>query len=166
MCYTMRRVCRGASKYREVGGVFDVLYLTNGDNRQGPVDARDTDGMEEENIFIRRINRKKNLTKSHYRAPKQERETARRVGGRLTAASGAKDEKGDVRLKGVARIECKTTKHASFSVTQKMLDQIEEAATLSGEMPYILVEFIDEQGKKLRDVVVCPSYVIDTLRGE
>lgn len=121
---------------------------------------------EEDNIFIRRRNRKKNLTKSHYRAPKQERETAIRVGGRLTSASGSKDEKGDVRVKGVARIECKTTKHASFSVTQKMLDQIEDAAVLTGEMPYILVEFIDEAGRKLRDVVVCPSYVLDTLRGE
>lgn len=120
---------------------------------------------EESNVYLRRQARKGNLTKSHFRAPKQEAAIAKRIGGRTTAASGSKDEKGDVRLKKVARIECKTTKHKSFSVTMDMIDKIELEASLAGELPIIVIEFIDgETGKPLKEVAVCPTYVLDTLK--
>ena len=77
---------------------------------------------------------------SYRRSRKQERELAERLGGRRTAASGSKDEKGDVRVKGFVRLEAKTTKHKSFSVTLDMIKQIEEAALVSGEMPIIAIE--------------------------
>lgn len=115
------------------------------------------------NPFIDRITRTQNLTKSHKRAPKQESEIAKLVKGRKVAASGAKDVKGDVRLKRVARIECKTTKHKSFSVTLDMIERLEEAAVLTGELPIFVIEMNDGNGKKLKDVVVCPSYVLDSL---
>lgn len=115
------------------------------------------------NPFIDRIARTQNLTKSHKRAPKQESEIAKLVKGRKVAASGAKDVKGDVRLKRVARIECKTTKHKSFSVTLDMIEKLEEAAVLTGELPIFVIEMNDGNGKKLKDVVVCPSYVLDSL---
>ena len=121
---------------------------------------------QENNIFIRRMRKTANLTKSHRRAPKQERALAVRVGGRLTAASGSKDEKGDVRIKGLARLECKTTKHKSFSVTIDMVEKLEEAAALSGELPIFVIEFIDDMGRPLKELAVCPSYVLDTLVGE
>ena len=57
---------------------------------------------------------KKRLHPSQKRAKKQERETAVRFGGTSTLASGSKDEKGDVRVRRIARIECKTTKNKSF----------------------------------------------------
>ena len=61
-------------------------------------------------------------------------------------------------------MECKTTKHRSFSVTLEMLEKIEEAAASGAELPIIVVEFNDPQtGKKLKDIVVCPSYVLDTI---
>lgn len=118
------------------------------------------------NHVIERIEGKSNLTRSHKRSKAQERETAKRTGGRLTPASGSGAVKGDVRLKGLARIECKTTKNKSFSVTREMVDRLETAATLSGEMPVIVVEFNDDHGRKLGELVVCPSYVLDTLLGE
>lgn len=101
-------------------------------------------------------------SKSHKRAPEQEKEMAKRLGGRTTLASGAKDEKGDVRIRGIARIECKTTKHKSFSVTLDMIRKIEEAALGAGEMPALVVEFNDN-GKKIAEVAVVPMYVLDEL---
>lgn len=118
------------------------------------------------NPFIERTERTANLTKSHKRAPKQESEIAKLVKGRKVAASGAKDVKGDVRIKGLARIECKTTKNKSFSVTLDMIEKLEEAATLTGELPIFVIEFNDGEGRKIKDLVVCPIYVLDSLRTE
>lgn len=103
---------------------------------------------------------------SYRRSSKQEKEIAERLGGRRTAASGSKDEKGDVRLKGVLRIEAKTTKHKSFSVTLDMIAQIEEAALSTGEMPVIAIEFNDGRGKKVKEVAVVPMYVLDLIRSQ
>lgn len=118
---------------------------------------------DEKNPYLRRRNRTKNLTASHRRAPKQETEIAKLVNGRKTSASGAKHEKGDVRLKGRARIECKTTKHKSFSVTMDMVERLEEEAALAGELPFFVIEFCDDRGRKIKDVAVCPTYVLDSL---
>lgn len=114
--------------------------------------------------FTDRTDRTANLTKSHRRAPKQEREVAKRLGGRLTPASGAKDVKGDVRIKGVARIECKTTKHESFSVSLKMLHKLEESALMTGEVPAIIIEFHDNDGRTRGEVAVVPTYVLEGLK--
>lgn len=104
-------------------------------------------------------------TPSHRRAPKMEKQLARRTGGKLVPGSGSGYQKGDVRVKGVARIEAKTTKNKSFSVTRKMIGKIEEAALPNGELPVMVVEFIDEVGNPEMEVVVTPSYVIDELIG-
>lgn len=114
--------------------------------------------------FVQRAERTANLTVAHRRAPKQEREVAARLGGRPTAASGAKDVKGDVRIKGVARVECKTTRHKSFAVTLAMVGKLEESALLAGEVPAIVVEFIDADGRRLAELAVVPTYVLDGLR--
>lgn len=113
--------------------------------------------------FLRRINGVPGNGTSHKRAKKQERELAARVGGRLTPASGAKAEKGDVRVKGVLRIEAKTTKNKSFSVTLDMIRKIEEAALGCGEMPALVIEFIDERGRPIKEVAVVPTYVLDSI---
>ena len=105
--------------------------------------------------------RKVRPSPSHLRAVKQEKETAKRLRGRLTPASGAKDEKGDVRVKRIARVECKTTKHKSFSVTLETVRAIEEAALSGGEVPILLVEFNDNMGKSLGEVAIIPSYLLD-----
>ena len=97
------------------------------------------------------------------RSPKQESELADRLGGGVVKGSGCGDIKGDVRLQGVARIECKTTTKKSFSVTREMLDKIEDAAVMAGEVPAMVVEFIDEKGKPQGELAIVPTYVLDTL---
>jgi hypothetical protein len=111
--------------------------------------------------FLSRDERKGNS--SYRRSRKQEKELATRLGGRKTAASGSKAEKGDVRVRGVLRIEAKTTKHKSFSVTLDMIEQIEQAALVSDELPCIVIEFNDGAGKKVKEIAVVPTYVLDDL---
>lgn len=101
---------------------------------------------------------------SYRRSRKQEQALAGRLGGRVTAASGSLQEKGDVRIKGVLRIEAKTTMHKSFSVTMDMIRKIEEAASSGDELPVIAIDFISPQGKVLKSVCVCPLYVLDALK--
>jgi hypothetical protein len=113
--------------------------------------------------FLRRANGMPGRTPSHDRSKKQEKELAKRVGGYRTTASGAFYVKGDVRRKGVVRIEAKTTKNKSFSVTLDMVDKIEHAALSCGELPVIVVEFLDSQGRKFKELAVVPAYVLDSL---
>jgi hypothetical protein len=103
---------------------------------------------------------------SHKRAPLQEKTLARRLNGNLVPGSGSSYLKGDVRVKGVCRIEAKTTKRKSFSVTREMVRKIEDAATPHGEVPAIVVEFLDENGHPESELLVMPSYAIDALTGE
>lgn len=103
--------------------------------------------------------------KAQTRAIKQERELARTLGksARVTPGSGCGNEKGDVRLPGVIRIECKATQKKSFSVTLEMVRKIEEAALGHGEVPAIEVEFVDKDGNRRCAVAIVPSYFITTL---
>lgn len=114
--------------------------------------------------FLKRTYGVAGNTPSHHRSKKQEKELATRIGGRVTLASGALSMKGDVRKPGVVRIEAKTTKHRSFSVTMDMIQKIEDAALPHGEIPVIVVEF-HENGRKVKEVLVVPSYALEILGG-
>lgn len=104
-------------------------------------------------------------TASHRRSKKQERDLAKRGGGRLVPGSGSGHQKGDVKkYLGVYRVEAKTTKRNSFSVTREMIQKIEEAALPNNEMPAIIIEFIDEQGRPQAEVAVIPTYVLGSLK--
>lgn len=118
---------------------------------------------EERNPFLRRQAREGKLTNSHRRAPKQEASLAVRVRGNQTAASGSREVKGDVRRKRLLRLEAKTTKNKSFSVTLEMLGKIEEAAASGAELPAIIIEFTDGFGRVLGEVAVVPTYVLDEI---
>jgi hypothetical protein len=63
----------------------------------------------------------------------------------------------------VLRIEAKTTKHKSFSVTLDMLHKIEEAALSTGEVPAMVIEFNDGEGRVLGEVAVVPTYVLNSI---
>lgn len=102
---------------------------------------------------------------AHNRAPHQERDIAKRLKGTTTKASGAKDEKGDVRVRGTVRVEAKCTSNKSFSITREMIEKIESAALGAGEVPYVEVEFVDKFGKKLATVAVMPVWGVDLLVG-
>ena len=100
-----------------------------------------------------------NIGKSHRRSKAQERESAERFGGHTTRGSGSGYEKGDVRVRGIIRIEAKTTKHRSFSVTTAMIDKLEAGTFGSGEVPVIEVEL--ELGR--RRVFVVPDWAMDQI---
>ncbi len=103
------------------------------------------------------------LTPSHHRARKQEKELAVKLGGRTTPGSGNLDMKGDIRIKNIARIECKTTKHKSFPVTLEMIRKIQTAAMSAGEVPAMVIEFIDTKGKPINSVAVVPVWALENL---
>lgn len=114
--------------------------------------------------FINRSSHTRHSTVSHRRAPKQEKELAKRTGGTATPGSGSGTQKGDIKKAyGVYRIEAKTTKNKSFSITRDMLRKIDEAALPNNEIPVIVVEFIDEQGKPIDEVAVLPTYALGLL---
>ncbi|AHC30488.1 Holliday junction resolvase [Rhizobium phage vB_RleS_L338C] len=98
-------------------------------------------------------------TPSHARSKVQEKTQAKRVGGKVTTGSGNKYEKGDVRLKGVARIEAKTTKNSSYSVTKETIRKLEDACFGAGEIPILHVEL--ELGNC--KFVVMPDYALDMV---
>lgn len=81
-------------------------------------------------------------TPSHARSVQQERETAKRVGGKPIHRSGAGTVKGDVRLRGIARIENKTTKFASYGVSVETIEKLENAVAGTGETPVLQVELL------------------------
>ena len=80
---------------------------------------------------------------------------AAKVGGRRTAGSGNKLEKGDVRKYGVMRIEHKGTVKQSFRVTKTMLEKIELASRGCDELPIFTVDFLDELGKSHGHEIAC-----------
>lgn len=100
---------------------------------------------------------------SRLRSPQQEKEVAVRIGGQRTIASGALDTKGDVRKRGVCRIETKTTGKQSFSVTLEMVRKIEEAALPTNELPALVIEFLDGKGKPIAELCVVPKYVLEMI---
>ena len=104
--------------------------------------------------------RRKALHPSQKRAKKQEKEAAKYLKGVVTPASGSGVIKGDVRVRRIARVECKTTKNKSFPVTLHLMAKIEDAAIPSGEAPVLLVEFNDGFGRKLGEVAIIPSYLL------
>ena len=74
---------------------------------------------------------------------RQERETAKLIGGYVQKASGALSyAKGDVRLKGVLRGEMKSTEKKSFILKRAVLDKI-RSECLGAEKPFLTVRFIN-----------------------
>lgn len=98
-------------------------------------------------------------SKSHARSKVQEKEIAKRIGGKVTPGSGSKYQKGDVRLKGFVRVEAKTTKHASFSVTTKLIDKLEQETFGSGEIPIFEIEL----GGGTHTAIVLPKDALELI---
>jgi hypothetical protein len=96
---------------------------------------------------------------SHARAKVQEKALAKRLGGYVTKGSGNKDEKGDVRLRKITRIEAKTTKNRSFGVSVDLIEKLEAACFGAGEVPMFEVEL--ELGKTR--FCVLPGYAMDMI---
>ena len=114
--------------------------------------------------FLGRGSHTTHSTVSHIRAPKQEAELAKRLEGHKVPGSGAGSQKGDVKKAfGIFRVEAKTTKNKSFSVSRKMIEKIEEAALTTNELPVIIIEFIDEYGNPEKEIAVLPTYALECI---
>lgn len=113
--------------------------------------------------YLRKMEARANLSNSHKRSKKQEQSIAVLLKATRTPASGSRDVKGDVRKKRVIRIEAKTTKNKSFSVTLDMVRKIQDAAAGGAEMPAIVVEFNDGFGRAICEVAIVPTYVLNEI---
>lgn len=109
------------------------------------------------------LNRDRKINRSQRRAKKQEKQLAQRFKGSQIPGSGSSYQKGDVRVKGITRVEAKTTKHKSFSVTRDMIEKISDAGALHNEVPVMVVEFINEQGTPQDEVAVMPMWALELL---
>lgn len=120
-----------------------------------------------QNPILARLEREAKQSKAYRASPKLEKKLAERTRGYRTAGSGNKKEKGDVRVRGVTRIEHKATQHASFRVTKEMLDKIENAARGCDEVPILVVDFLNERGEtEQREIAVLPFQdLLDLING-
>jgi hypothetical protein len=98
-------------------------------------------------------------TDSQKRSRAQEKRAASRWGGKRQPASGAGTEKGDVRVKGVVRGECKLTRSSSYTLKLKDLETLEKQAALNEE-PVFEIEFQGVYPSKR--YVVLPGWVYDS----
>lgn len=110
-------------------------------------------------MTLRTPKRLQGHTPSHARARMQEKAAAKRIGGTVTRGSGSGRVRGDVRLKGFVRLEAKTTKHRSFSVTDELIDKLEAAVFGVGEVPIMQIEL----GLGARKVLVMPDWALDLI---
>lgn len=104
----------------------------------------------------RRSEKTKLTDPSKIRAPRQEKALAATLGGRTTSGSGSKTEKGDVRIKGVLRVEAKCTRHKSYGLSLKDFEKVEDAAALCqpSEVPVMHIEFLDPAGNPIKGLYV------------
>ena len=68
-----------------------------------------------------------------------------------------------MRVRGVLRIEAKTTKNKSFSVTRDMVQSICNTAVAYGELPALIVEFLNAAGKPELEIAIVPTYVLNSI---
>ena len=94
---------------------------------------------------------------SHSYAKRHEKEIAEDIGGHTTKGSGSGNEKGDVRVDGLFRVECKCTKNKSYSLKLETLQKIEEESLSSGETPLLNLRFIDDVGNKKAGYYLVPE---------
>lgn len=86
------------------------------------------------------------LKKAHSHGQRSEKKTAKRVGGRANAGSGAIDSlKGDITLRSFL-VENKATEHRSMSLKLDWLEKITREAREVGKLPALAIQFVDKQG--------------------
>lgn len=105
---------------------------------------------------LRLPKRLQGLDNTHDRSKVQEAGLAKKLGGRTTIGSGNKDEKGDVRLKGLIRVECKNTQEQGFRVTAEMLAKLSATAVGAGELPVMQIDLGVKDGVAMQSFYVLP----------
>lgn len=104
---------------------------------------------------------------SHQRSIAQEQMLEARGRGARTPGSGNKRKKGDIeKYHGIFRVEAKCTQSRSFSVSLSMLDALEDSSLPAGEIPAVIIEFIDGAGNPIREVAVVPTYALEAIANQ
>lgn len=113
----------------------------------------------------RRADRTRLKDPSKRHAPKHERSLADKLGAKLTPGSGNQAIKGDLRIRGVARIEAKCTRRKSFSVSRDVWSKIQDAAGSGAEheIPVLHVEFLDSSGDRECGLYILREEDVETL---
>lgn len=102
---------------------------------------------------------------AHRHAPVQEQKAARLIKGKTTPGSGSGYQKGDARKRGLVRVECKCTTHKTFTVSRKMVQNLEAGTFGSGEVPVIQVDMLgrfEDDPSDMRLYVV-PAWAMEDL---
>lgn len=101
------------------------------------------------------------------RSRSQEHEIAVR-GGIPTPGSGSgPTHKGDIRkFHGAFRVEAKSTGHKSFSIKLEDWRKIEDAAYPNQEEPMMIIEFVDETGRPIKELCVIPTWIAEEWADE
>jgi hypothetical protein len=115
------------------------------------------------NPFIERANRQAKQSKAYWRSAKQEKELAKRLDARRISGSGNGIIKGDLCIPGLVRIEAKTTQRSSFVVSLSMIEKLCDAAFPCDEIPVLIIEFLDENGKPISAAAVIPLQNLEDL---
>lgn len=85
----------------------------------------------------------------------QERRVAKDLDGRVQPASGAMSHsKGDVRVVGTIRAECKFTNARQYTLKKSEWEKIKGEANRAGETPVMQVEFASPAGINVKLAVV------------
>jgi hypothetical protein len=106
----------------------------------------------------------KSISIAHDYARLQEIEAAKTYNGWTTPNSGAGNIKGDVRVRGKFRIECKCTLNNSYGLKYDYLENFLEQAASLGEDPVMQLHFINDNGTKKRGYIIVPEeYIKDYL---
>lgn len=103
------------------------------------------------------------MSASHRHAPGQEKALAGRLLARQVKGSGCGYEVGDVRIEGIARIDCKSTIHSSYSIGTKVVEKLQLAAMQTGEVPIFQIDFLDAGGDPLHQLAVMPLWALEQL---
>lgn len=93
----------------------------------------------------------------------QEENTAKKFNGYKTTGSGNKGMTGDVRIASVARIENKSTTKKSYSIKLDLIKKLENNVIGYDEIPFVQVDFIDEEKNLLGQVAVIPMKLMEML---
>jgi hypothetical protein len=129
--------------HKEDGVYVQVVSADGGEGLHGPVHPHDLLDPQRFQVVVRQPTPGRQAPSKRVKAAsmKQEKRVMDAIGGRVQAGSGSGQyAKGDGRLLGVTRVECKLTTKKSFRLEHAVLAKIREEARL-GEMPSVQIDF-------------------------
>jgi hypothetical protein len=96
------------------------------------------------------------------KSQRQEKYAARDLDGRVQPGSGSCDfAKGDVRVQGKLRLECKTTSKATFRLTLETLRKIRTEAQCQAEEWALQIEFQGQVGRSKKMAIVDRAWFLE-----